>query len=152
MKAWRFHRSIYHPLDTTGALTFGGRWNPKGVPVLYASMTYAGGLLELMAHSSVPRHPPRGHLACLLEIPESAGLLVLDPPYPRGWDHPDDYRVARKLADAWLTAGQDLCLEVPSVPGAPVERNLVINARHPGFVDVEAVEKLGPVYDGRIWG
>lgn len=108
--------------------------------------------MELMAHASTPRRPPRDHLACLLEIPDDAGLLVLDPPYPRSWDHPDDYRAARKLAEPWLREGEALCLDVPSVPGSPVERNLVINARHPRFTDVAAVEKVGPIYDSRIWG
>ncbi len=139
MRAWRFHRSIYDPLDTTGSQTFGGRWNARGVPVLYASLTYAGGLLELMAHASIPRRPPRDHFACLVQIPDDAGLIVLEPPYPRGWDHPDDYRVARRLAEPWVSAGKELCLEVPSVPGSPVQRNLVINARHPRLGEVEAV-------------
>lgn len=152
MRAWRFHRSIYDPLDTTGSQTFGGRWNPKGVPVLYASLTYAGGMLELIAHASVPRHPPRDHVACLLDIPDDAGVLALEPPYRRGWDHPDDYQAARRLVEPWIGAGKDLCLEVPSVPGAPIERNLVINARHPRFDEVTPVEKIGPIYDSRVWG
>lgn len=152
MRVWRFHRSIYDPLDTTGSQAFGGRWNPRGVPVLYASLTYAGALLELIAHASAPRHPPRDHVASLLEIPDDAGLARIEPPYPRGWDHPDDYRVARRLAEQWLTGRNDLCLEVPSVPGAPVERNLVINPRHPRFGEVTPIERVGPIYDARLWG
>lgn len=152
MRGWRFHRGAYEPLDTTGAQIYGARWNPRGVPVLYASTTFAGGLLELMAHSTVPRRPPREHVASLLEIPDERGISVLEPPYPRGWDHPDDYRAARRLAQPWLESGTDLCLVVPSVPGSPVERNLVINAKHPSFGEVVVVETVGPVYDERIWG
>ena len=152
MRAWRFHRSVYEPLDTTGSQTYGGRWNPRGVPVLYASTTFAGGMLELLAHASSPRRPPQTHVASLLEIPDDAGVSVLEPPYPPEWDHPDDYRVARGLAEAWLETGADLCLEVPSVPGTPVERNLVLNARHPRFPNVEVVETVGPMFDPRIWG
>lgn len=120
--------------------------------MLYASLTYAGGLLELMAHSAHPRNPPKNHMASMLDIPDDAGISVIEPPYPNGWDHPDDYRVARSLAEQWLSAGTNLCLEVPSVPGSPIERNLVINARHPRFEDIVVVETLGPVYDPRIWG
>ena len=152
MRAWRFHRAIYDPLDTTGSFAYGGRWNPRGVPVLYLSLTFAGGMLELLAHSSVPRRPPRDHVACLIEIPDGAGVTVLEPPYPAGWDHPDDYQVSLKLAQRWLTASKDLCLDVPSVPGSPIERNLVINARHPRFGEVIPIEKVGPVYNHRIWG
>jgi RES domain-containing protein len=122
------------------------------VPVLYASLTYAGGLLELLAHASTPRRPPRDHMASLIDVPDDGGVAVLGPPYPGAWDHPDDYRTARDLAAPWLLSGQDLCLEVPSVPGTPVERNLVINARHPAFGELQLVETVGPVFDPRIWG
>lgn len=152
MKAWRFHRSAYDPLDFTGAQIHGGRWNPRGVPVLYLSLTYAGGLLELLAHVSVPRRPPRYHVASLVDIPDDAGVTTLEPPYPPGWDHPDDYRTARRLAASWLQAGEDLCVMVPSVPGAPVEHNLVINSAHAEFPRLEVVETIGPIYDPRIWG
>ena len=152
MRAWRFHRKIYHPLDTTGSYAYGGRWNPKGVPVLYTSITFAEGMLELLAHSSVPRHPPRDHLVWLIEIPDDAGVAVLEPPYPDGWDHSDDYSVGITLARPWLEAGKDLSLRVPSVPGAPVEHNVVINARHPGFSRLRLIETVGPVYDPRVWG
>ena len=152
MKVWRFHREIYGPLDTTGSFTYGGRWNPKGTPVLYTSLTFAGGLLELLAHSTAPRRPPRDHVAWLIEIPDSAGITVLRPPYPTDWDHPDDYRVSLNLARPWLVAGTDLCLEVPSVPGSPIERNVIINASHPMFKQIVLTEKVGPIYDARVWG
>lgn len=152
MRAWRFHRSRYHPLDTTGSYTYGGRWNPPGVPVLDASISFAGGLLELIAHATSPRRPPRDHVASLLEVPDGSGHSVLNPPFPEGWNTTDDYLTARRLADPWLQSGEDLCLEVPSVPGAPIERNLVVNARHPGFAMLRVIETVGPVYDRRIWG
>jgi hypothetical protein len=109
-------------------------------------------LLELIAHTSVPRRPPRDHVASLLEVPEDAGFATLKPPYRPGWDHPSDYRIARGLAAAWLRSGNDLCLEVPSVPGAPIERNLVLNARHHRFGEVRVLETVGPVFDPRVWG
>lgn len=152
MKAWRFHASRYHPLDTTGAQIHGGRWNPRGVPVLYLSLTYAGGLLELLAHASVPSRPPKGHVASMIEVPNEAGITTLEPPYRKGWDHPDDLRVPRRMASEWIQQSMDLGLVVPSVPGAPVERNLVVNALHTDFQSVEVVETIGPIYDERIWG
>lgn len=119
--------------------------------MLYASLSFAGGLLELIAHTTVPRLPPQNHVASLLEVPEDAGITALEPPYPPGWDHPSDYRVARDLADNWLRSTNDLCLDVPSVPGAPIERNLVIKARHASFGEVEVIETVDPVFDPRVW-
>ena len=152
MRVWRFHRDFYGPLDTTGSLTYGGRWNPKGAPVLYTSVSFAGGLLELLARSTHPRRPPMNHVAWLIEIPVAGGVSVLDLPYPEGWDHPTDYTVGVGLARRWLTAGRDLCLEVPSVPGSPIERNIVINAQHPMFQQLAPIRKVQPIHDPRIWG
>jgi RES domain-containing protein len=152
LRVWRFHRSVYQPLDTTGSHTYGGRWNARAVPVVYASLTFAGGLLELLAHTSAPRRPARDHVASLLDVPDEAGLATRDPSHPPGWDHPDDYRIARQLAEPWLISGEDLCLLVPSVPGSPIERNVVINARHSRFSEVIVVQQVGPLSDPRIWG
>jgi RES domain-containing protein len=152
LRAWRFHLAAYSPLDTTGSHTYGGRWNAPGVPVIYTTPTYAGGLPEFLAHASEPRRPPREHVATLLEVPEDAGVAGLEPPFPPGWDHPSDHRVARVLTQPWLSDQTDLCLLVPSVPGSPVEQNLIINAQHPRFGDVEIREQIDPVFDPRIWG
>jgi RES domain-containing protein len=151
LRAWRFHLGTYDPLDTTGSQTFGGRWNPRGVPVVYASQTFAGGLLELLAHVSVPRRAPRDHVASLLEIPDDAEAATLDPPFRRGWNDLQGPRIARSLAEPWLSSGSELCLIVPSVPGAPVERNVVIDARHPRFGEVVVMEQVKPELDDRIW-
>jgi RES domain-containing protein len=151
LRAWRFHLAAYSPLDTTGSHTYGGRWNAPGNPVLYATPTYAGGLLELLAHASEPRRPPRDHVATLLDIPDDAGIATLEPPFSPGWDDPNDLRIARSLAQPWVRAGTDLCLLVPSVPGLPVERNIIINAEHPRFDEVGVRERIDPVFDPRIW-
>ncbi len=38
------------PLNTDGAKRFGGRWNPKGKAILYASDSIALSALEILAH------------------------------------------------------------------------------------------------------
>jgi RES domain-containing protein len=151
LRAWRFHRRIHDPIDASGSRVYGGRWNRPGVPVVYASVTYAGGLLELIANASSPRHPPRDHLASLLEVPDDS-IATLERPLPPGWDDPHDYQTARNLAEPWLTAGSRLCLSVPSVPGSPIELNIVINTGHTRFGEVVVLEQIGPVWDPRLWG
>jgi RES domain-containing protein len=43
-----------HPIfDPTGAMLHGGRWNSVGGRVIYAAETYAGALLEILAHSNL---------------------------------------------------------------------------------------------------
>lgn len=77
--------------------------------------------------------------------------MRLEEPYPQGWDDLDDYSAAQQMGENWLEAEAVLCLDVPSVAGAPIERNVVIDAHHPRFGEVEAVETIDPLYDPRVW-
>lgn len=55
--AFRLFRSKYGPMDPTGAPLAGGRWNEKGVPVVYASSTLSLSCLEILVHIREPRLP-----------------------------------------------------------------------------------------------
>jgi RES domain-containing protein len=151
LRVWRFHNRRYGALDATGASIYGGRWNQRGHAVLYASTSFAGGLLELLARATHPRVPPVNHVAALLDVPDDAGIEVLNPPYTPGWDDLDDYSVSQEMASSWATTGASLCLDVPSVAGAPIERNFVINAGHPRFPNVVVEKTVDPLYDPRLW-
>ena len=83
-------------------------------------------------------------------IPEEAGVVTLVPQSP-GWDLPYDYRIAQSLAEPWLNEGEDLGLIVPSVPAAPIESNVAVNARHSLFGEVEVVDRVEPDFDHRVW-
>lgn len=109
-------------------------------------------MLELVAHASQPRRPPRNHIATLIEVPgDDAGVVTVNEPYPPGWDDLDDYSVSQQVGVDWLEAGVALALDVPSLPGTPIERNLVLNARHRAFGDLEVVRVVDPLYDPRVW-
>lgn len=148
---WRFHNRRYDPLDPSGAALTGGRWNPRGVAVLYTTVTFSGGILELVAHVSHPRRPPRNHIATLIEVSSAGGVTRVEEPYPSGWNDPYDYSVTQQISVDWLESGEALSLDVPSVPGAPIERNLVLNARHQAFSDLSVVQVVDPLYDPRVW-
>ena len=50
-----------HPIfDGGGSFLNGSRWNTRGRHIIYAAETYAGALLELLAHSNLGR-APRNH-------------------------------------------------------------------------------------------
>jgi len=46
LEVFRIHNRRYDSLDGFGAAMVGGRWNPVGLPVIYASLGYEGALLE----------------------------------------------------------------------------------------------------------
>ncbi|MGH8336162.1 MAG: RES family NAD+ phosphorylase, partial [Gammaproteobacteria bacterium] len=53
MRAFRIADRRHPLLDGLGAFLNGGRWNSKGRRVIYSSETYAGALLEILAHANI---------------------------------------------------------------------------------------------------
>ena len=56
-RCYRLFRSKYSPDDGSGAYRAGGRWNEKGVAMLYASSTLSLACLEILVHVKEPRLP-----------------------------------------------------------------------------------------------
>ena len=50
MLAWRITKARHAPYDGTGARLHGARWNSPGRTVVYAADSFAGALLEILAH------------------------------------------------------------------------------------------------------
>lgn len=140
-----------HPIfDSTGAALVGGRWNSPGHPVIYASLSYAGAMLELLAHAGTGR-VPRNQKAVQIRIPARVSIEKrLLARMPAGWDR-DDYIAARALGDAWLEKQRSAVLVVPSVV-AKYERNLVINPAHTDFRWITVTSPEPVAWDARIFG
>jgi RES domain-containing protein len=149
VRAWRFVSEHFpDPLSAEGARRHGGRWNSKGVAVLYCSTSVALAMLELRVHS--PRPFPRTRLKFVMEVPDDAisearGSDLLD-----GWDSLPPGPASKRLGDAWVAAGTSLALLVPSVI-AREERNLVLNPSHERFDELRVVSKERVTLDSRLY-
>ena len=77
MLVYRLYKSAYitEPLSAEGARRAGGRWNPKGYPILYTSATPELALLETVAHLN-PLYLPSFYLL-VLDIPDAHHLVRL---------------------------------------------------------------------------
>jgi len=128
MIAWRVTKTRYQPLDGRGAEIWGGRWNHPGRPVVYAADSFAGALLEILAHSLRPRTLPGPHHAARVEIPD-AQIEILEPEALPGWDERGS-RVALEFGTRWLEEHRTLALVVPALPSRPVGRTVLINPLH----------------------
>ena len=86
--------------------------------VVYAAGTFAGAILEQLAHAGIGRLPPREFIR--ITIPEGVQITEeLARAHP-GWDS-DDCRVCRALGHAWYTRG------------ATLEETVVLNPTHRDF-------------------
>lgn len=148
-QAWRIADGRFDVFSPLGASLVGGRWNSPGLGVIYASRTYAGAMLECLAHSGIGR-VPRTHVAIEIAIAtdvriEQRGEAGL----PAGWDHAD-MRAARAFGDAWIREGRTAVLLVPSVV-ARREMNVVLNPRHADFTKIRAGRPEPVVWDTRLF-
>ena len=149
-QAWRIADGRFDPFSPVGASLVGGRWNSPGLGVIYASRSYAGAMLECLAHAGIGR-VPRTHVAIEIAIADSVAVEREDESgLPVGWDHAD-LRVARAFGDAWIRERRTAVLVVPSVV-ARREGNVLINPQHPDFRSIVASGTEAVIWDARLFG
>ena len=149
-QAWRIADGRFDVFSPVGASLVGGRWNSPGLGVIYASRSYAGAMLECLAHAGIGR-VPRSHVA--IEIAIAATVRVErhdESSLPAGWDHAD-LPVARAFGDAWVRERRTAVLVVPSVV-ARREGNVLLNPQHADFKKVVAGSPEPVVWDARLFG
>ncbi|MBI5602200.1 MAG: RES family NAD+ phosphorylase [Deltaproteobacteria bacterium] len=136
-------------LSGSGSRRYGGRWNPKGVEVIYASENRALAALELFVHLNRAVIPPDLSLASL-KIPDMASKRELTlKELPRNWrSFPAPPELA-EIGASWIRSRESLILRVPSVI-MPPEKNILINPAHPEMTGVRIIEVEAYSLDKRL--
>jgi RES domain-containing protein len=149
VKAYRFV-STHFPdgLSPEGARQHGGRWNSKGIAVLYCSTSVALAMLELRVHA--PHPYPRARLKFVVSVADDAIDEAEQSELPEGWNRLPPGPASKRFGDRWLAAGASLGLLVPSVI-APEEKNLLLNPAHERFDQVRVVSKERMQLDSRLY-
>lgn len=151
MIVWRIAaETLKYPADDLsgeGARITGGRWNAEGHAAVYASTTRALACLETVVHLNAGGLPLNRYLV-EITIPDplwQAARREETPPV--GWDAEPASLTSVELGTAWLRAGKEALLVVPSVI-VPEECNVLINPALAAGVKARKVRKW--VYDGRL--
>lgn len=131
-------------LSGEGARLYGGRWNPPGRPVVYASTSRALAVLEALVHVANEARFMR-FLLYTLVLPRRARVQHHD-----GVRAPLALESSQEVGRTWLETGATLALVVPSVV-VPQEVNYVLNVSHPQFARVELSAPESFSFDQRLW-
>ena len=137
MRCWRLIKSdfVKNAFTGDGARAAGGRWNPKGSPVVYTASSLALAALEHLVHADDDLLPA-DLLSFVVDIPEEVSIdqIVIDhlPPDWRSYPPPE---ALQDLGAAWLTQRSTAVLCVPSAV-IPEEHNFLLNPLHPHFVRI----------------
>lgn len=114
-----------------GAEKTGGRWNRKGVAMLYCSSTVALACLETLVHLAGAAPLPLKRYLVTIALPPSAWRerTILKPSGHVGWESVPPGIVSIGWGNDWVDSSRSLIAEVPSVI-VPEEANILINPRH----------------------
>ena len=148
LRIYRVARAIHPLFDGTGAARFGARWTSPGWSAIYAAGSYAGALMEVLAHAQ--RRDLKVDYHCLvIEIPPTVRIIELDPRAILGWDEPD-YVISRQFGDRWVEEARSAVLCVPSITGRPHELNYIINPHHPDARKLKKGQQHHVIWDERL--
>jgi RES domain-containing protein len=151
MRAFRLVKARHaeHAFDGEGARLFGGRWNPKGVAVAYASGSLALAVLELLVHLD-PAQAPDDLVAVEAHLPDDLDARILaEPDLPSGWNLEGGSATLQALGSDWVREGRHPVLVVPSVI-VPQEHNLLINPNAPESARLVLVRRFPFRFDPRL--
>src|SRR5438132_11802268 len=115
MRAFRLCRSSYPAYDGEGAHRVGGRWNSKGVRVLYMSENRSLAVHEVLVHLSGTL--PDKYLLGAADIPEDVAIArIADEDLPEGWSavSPRQQVTTTRLGHAWVARQGSAALPVPA--------------------------------------
>jgi len=148
-EAWRIVKAKHAAtaFSGEGAAKTGGRWNSRGVPVVYTSSAKSLAALESLVHLN----PPVRFKYVALRIKFERAIVKIVPPRAL----PPDWRVeppppsTKRLGDAWAREARSAVLAVPSVivPGEP---NYLLNPAHPDFRKIRIGKPERFTFDSRL--
>ncbi len=147
MKVYRLSKMKYaKDLSGNGARIAGGRWNKKGIAIIYTSESRALCAVEVLVHMK-PEAVPADYAITTIEIPDNsiANLLKL----PRNWNQ-FPYNKATQTVGENFIKNDSLCLMVPSsvVRG---EHNILINPNHTRKKDIKIIKVEPFTFDNRLF-
>lgn len=135
-------------LSGEGAKIYGGRWNHKSVPCLYASQSRALSLLEYTVNINV-EDIPRALSITTIEIPDFEISIINEALLPGDWKQIPTPSSTKDFGTYLLTRTKKMIFKIPSSI-LPEEYNYILNPAHPDSKTIKIIEIRDLVYDIRI--
>lgn len=130
-----------------GARLYGGRWNRKGVPIIYTAGSQSLAMLEML----VQDEPLRARYVMIqANIPKGVRVeRVSKETLPAGWRELSARDHLQAIGTAWARKRTSAVLAVPSAV-IPAEFNYLLNPLHPAFAKIEVGKPRDFITDLRL--
>jgi RES domain-containing protein len=133
---------VAHTLTGEGAARYGGRWNSKGVPVIYTAESRIMAVLELVIRQPIDKICADYKIQPL-DVPDE----FVQPKIPPQWK--EDESVTKRLGDRWLRNKDNLVIKIPSALLAN-SFNYLINPLCAKITDVKLLKPEPILLDNRL--
>ena len=147
--AWRIvkEKRAATAFSGKGAADHGGRWNSRGVPVVYASSTKSLAALENLVHLN----PPVLFKYVAIPVQFDDALIEVFPAkkLPADWQIEPPPPSTQQIGDVWVQQARCAVLALPSViiSGEP---NYLLNPAHPDFKKISIGKPEPFAFDPRL--
>ena len=130
-----------------GARRYGGRWNRKGIPLVYTSCSQSLAMLEMLVQDD----PLRARYVMIqARIPRGVTIERVAPEaLPADWRELAARERLQAIGTAWAVQSSSAVLAVPSAV-IPAESNYLLNPLHPAFAKIEFGKPQAFVTDLRL--
>jgi len=150
--AWRLVKARYaaEAISGEGARLEGGRWNPKGTPVVYLADHPALAALEMFVH--LGKRASKIKFALFrVEIPKEVKVLELfEAGLPAHWRAEPPGPETMTVGEKWFRDRGTAVLKVPSVL-VPAATNLIMNPEHPESEKLRIGKAEAFSFDPGMW-
>lgn len=142
-EAWRILKEKHAAtaFSGEGAAKAGGRWNSRGVAVVYTSATKSLAALENLVHLNPPM--PFKYVAIRIEFAEKLVEEFSLDSLPPDWQAEPPGPSSKRIGDVWVHEARSAILKLPSViiSGEP---NYLLNPAHRDFhkISIDAPERF----------
>lgn len=149
---WRIDKKRHSASSFSGegAALYGGRWNPQGVRVVYASGSLALAALEKFVHLE----GVAGGISFVsfkIDVPDAVKGKHLELPHlSKNWRSVPAPASTREIGLNWAQKNESAILRVPSTI-IPSEYDYLINPLHPDLKSLKISKPVPFSFDPRLW-
>lgn len=136
-------------LSGVGAELFGGRWNSKGLRVIYTCESRALCTTEIAVHTPLGIMP-KDYFLQTIDIPDKKQIQVELKSLHPNWNNFPHILSTKKIGNKFITESKMLTMKIPSAI-IQDEFNYLINPKHKNFNLVRLIKVEEFKFDKRLF-
>lgn len=151
MEVYRLTREKYSSeLSGKGSARYGGRWNSRGVELIYTASNRSLAMAEVAVHLTLATLPSDYQMVTIF-IPDKLSIKILqESDLPKDWNNFPHVQGSKTIGDKFAAENKYCLLKTPSAV-TKGDFNILINPAHKEFNKIKIIEQVSFPFDRRIF-